>query len=95
VREVSVVGMPDARWGEVVAAVLRLRPECTAPGTLELHQHCRALLAAYKTPAAWFFVDAFPSTSSGKIQKFALREQIRTGLLVPQPFEKPARIQPA
>ena len=93
VEEVSVVGMTDAKWGEVVAAVLRLRADRPAPSTLELHQHCRAMLAAYKTPASWFFVDAFPTTSSGKIQKFTLREQIRAGALLPEPFEKPARVQ--
>jgi fatty-acyl-CoA synthase len=95
VHEVSVIGMPDPKWGEVVAAVVRLRAERPAPTALELHHHCRALLAAYKTPAVWFYVDAFPTTTSGKIQKFALREQIRTGQLVPEPFEKPARAHAA
>jgi len=89
VLEVQVVGAPDAQWGEVVAAVLRLRPE--APTPLELFNWCRARLAAYKCPERWYVVDAYPATTSGKIQKFALREQIATGVLQAQPFVKPRR----
>ncbi|MGJ7511209.1 class I adenylate-forming enzyme family protein [Variovorax sp. GT1P44] len=95
VHEVSVVGLPDPQWGEIVAAALRLRTGMRPPTTLELHHHCRSRLAAYKTPAAWFYVDAFPTTPSGKVQKFALKEQIKTGALTPQPFEKPERAKAA
>jgi fatty-acyl-CoA synthase len=91
VLDMSVVGVPDAQWGEVVAAVIRLRSGEPVPTALELHNHCRSLLASYKTPVQWYYVDAFPTTSSGKIQKFALREQIRGGQLTPEPFEKPVR----
>jgi fatty-acyl-CoA synthase len=88
VRQVCVVGAPDARWGEIVAAVI----ECEAgepPSTLDLHHHCRRHLAPYKTPALWFFVDRYPTTTSGKIQKYLLREWIAQQRLVPQPFDKP------
>jgi len=95
VQEASVVGVPDPKWGEIVAAVVRLRADEPRPTALELHHHCRALLAAYKTPAAWFYVDSFPTTTSGKIQKFALRDQIRAGQLMPEPFEKPVRVPAA
>jgi fatty-acyl-CoA synthase len=91
VQQASVVGVPDAKWGEVVAAVVRLRPSSTQPKAVDLHHHCRSMLAAYKTPVQWFFVEEFPITSSGKIQKFALLDRIRAGSIVPEPFEKPAR----
>ena len=85
IAQVSVVGIPDPKWGEVVAAVIRVEDGCTPPSADDLHAFCRARLAAYKTPVLWFFVDAFPSTSSGKIQKYKLREQIVQGTLVSEP----------
>ncbi|HSW19331.1 MAG TPA: AMP-binding protein, partial [Ramlibacter sp.] len=74
VLEVSVVGVPDPQWGEQVAAAIRLRPDASAPPAAQLYEHCRRLLASYKTPVLWFYVDVFPTTTSGKIQKFALRD---------------------
>ena len=88
IAQVSVVGVPDPHWGEVVAAVLRFKAEHSET-TDGLHRWCRARLAAYKTPVKWFFVDAYPMTPSGKIQKFALRELIQCGVLVEQAFIKP------
>ncbi len=76
VADVAVVGVPDARWGEVVAAVIRLREGAAAPTHEELRAYCRLHLAAYKTPEHWSFVDAFPLTPSGKVQKFKLRESL-------------------
>lgn len=89
VRQACVVGSPDLRWGEVVAAVIELEPG-SAPAALVLHHHCRRHLAAYKTPTLWFYVDSYPTTSSGKIQKYTIREWIAQGRLVPVPFKKPA-----
>lgn len=74
VAQVSVVGVPDAEWGEVVVAFVQPRPGCD-PGSDELAGFCRARLAAYKTPRVWRFVDHFPQTASGKIQKFVLRKE--------------------
>jgi fatty-acyl-CoA synthase len=75
VAEVAVLGVPDEKWGEVVAAVVRCTPgESVTAG--ELRAWCRDRLAAYKTPARWEFVESFPLTASGKIQKFVLREQL-------------------
>jgi fatty-acyl-CoA synthase len=78
VGEVAVVGLPDERMGEEVAAFLR-----AAPGErLErdtLFAYLREHLSPQKTPRLWFEVDAFPLTGSGKIQKFALREQWQDG----------------
>jgi fatty-acyl-CoA synthase len=74
VADVAVVGVPDDYWGEQVAAFVR-----PAPGNPvaqeELASYCRAHLAAHKTPRHWVFVDAFPLTPSGKVQKFVLQEQ--------------------
>jgi fatty-acyl-CoA synthase len=77
VAEVAVVGMPDETWGEVVAAFVRTAPGA-AVGVEELRAFCRDRLAAYKTPARWEFVEAFPLTPSGKIQKYLLRDSAPT-----------------
>jgi fatty-acyl-CoA synthase len=73
VAEAAVVGIPDPHWGEVVAAFIRPAPG-ESPSEEDLRAHCREHLAPYKTPARWQFVDSFPLTASGKIQKFKLRE---------------------
>jgi fatty-acyl-CoA synthase len=74
VSQVSVVGVPDPEWGEVVVAFVQSRPGCHLSDD-ELSDFCRARLAAYKTPRIWRFVDHFPQTASGKIQKFVLRNE--------------------
>ena len=73
VAEVSVVGLPDDTWGEVIAAFVRTEGG-QALDEHALHTHCRASLSPQKTPTVWCRVDAFPMTGSGKIQKFRLRE---------------------
>jgi fatty-acyl-CoA synthase len=73
VAEVAVVGVPDPAWGEQVAAYVRAAPG-EGPTEAELFAYCREQLAPYKTPRYWQFIDAFPLTASGKIQKFVLRE---------------------
>ncbi|MFN8633008.1 MAG: AMP-binding protein [Chloroflexota bacterium] len=75
VGDVAVVGIPDQRWGEVVAAFVRPAPGET-PTEADLFAYCRQQLASYKTPRLWRFVEQFPQTASGKIQKFVLREQV-------------------
>jgi fatty-acyl-CoA synthase len=75
VAEVAVCGEPDERWGEVVAAFVRPAPGRVA-SEAELREFCRAHLAAYKCPQRWVFLDAFPLTASGKIQKFKLRQSL-------------------
>ncbi|TSH98694.1 AMP-binding protein [Verticiella sediminum] len=93
VQDAQVVGEADTQWGEVVAAVVKLEPGLARPSASQLYEHCRARLAAYKLPVRWYYVDAFPTTSSGKIQKYVLREQISLRGLAPEPFEKPSRNQ--
>jgi acyl-CoA synthetase (AMP-forming)/AMP-acid ligase II len=75
VAEAAVVGIPDETWGEVVAAFIRCVPEASVSQT-ELHTWCRERLAPHKTPVRWEFVEAFPLTPSGKIQKYVLRESV-------------------
>jgi fatty-acyl-CoA synthase len=81
VGEVAVIGLPDERWGEEVAAFIR-----PATGTRvdkhELFAYLREHLAPHKTPRHWFEVDAFPMTGSGKIQKFKLRQMTTDGALI-------------
>jgi acyl-CoA synthetase (AMP-forming)/AMP-acid ligase II len=76
VADVAVVGVPDDTWGEQVAAFIRPAPGRT-PDPEALRAYCREQLAPHKTPRYWEFVDAFPLTGSGKVQKFVLRERVR------------------
>ena len=78
VAEVAVVGIPDATWGEVVAAFVRAAPGRTVD-PVALKAQCRAHLAPMKTPQIWCEVTSFPFTGSGKIQKFALRDKYMAG----------------
>ena len=80
VGDVAVLGLPDARWGEVVAAFVRDADPATPAIHAELRAFLREHLAPQKTPTLWFHVDAFPLTPSGKIQKFILRENWEKGL---------------
>jgi len=74
VREVCVVGVPDEKWGERPKAFVVLREGAQA-SEQDIIRHVRARIAAYKAPGAVVFVDALPKTSTGKIQKFVLREK--------------------
>ncbi len=78
VAEVAVVGLPDDRWGEIVACFVRPEPGATV-GAATLREHCRAHLSPQKTPAVWVSLGEFPLTGSGKIQKFRLREMYVEG----------------
>jgi acyl-CoA synthetase (AMP-forming)/AMP-acid ligase II len=91
VGQVSVVGVPDEKWGEIVAAVIVPTAGVREPPWLDLHNHCRERLAAHKTPALWFVVEAFPLTPSGKVQKFVLQERIARGELKPAQWERPPK----
>jgi len=75
VLDAAVVGAPDEVWGEQVAAFIRPVPGST-PDEDELAAYTRARLAPHKAPRIWRFVDEFPLTGSGKIQKFKLRESL-------------------
>jgi len=74
VMDVQVVGVPDRRLGEEVLAWVKLKSGCHATED-ELREFCRQSLAHFKAPRYWKFVDSFPTTVTGKIQKFKIREQ--------------------
>jgi len=71
----AVVARPDDRWGETPVAFVERKPGSEVTST-ELIAHCRGLLAGYKVPREIRF-DEIPKTSTGKIQKFMLRERAR------------------
>ena len=72
VGAVAAIGVPDARWGECVKALIVLRAGATTDEA-ELIAHCRSLLASYKVPKSVEFMEAFPLVPSGKISKKDLR----------------------
>ncbi|MGH9054826.1 MAG: AMP-binding enzyme, partial [Acidimicrobiales bacterium] len=79
VADVAVVGVPDERWGEEVAAVVRRNPGHEDVGEAELRAFVRERLAPQKAPRIWAFVADFPLTASGKVQKFVLRQRLLDG----------------
>jgi fatty-acyl-CoA synthase len=78
IAEVAVVGVPDERWGEQVACFMRATGTFR-PASEELKLFVRERLAPYKTPTFWIWVEEWPLTGSGKIQKFKLREAFENG----------------
>jgi fatty-acyl-CoA synthase len=78
VLEAAVVARPDPRWGEVVQAVVVLKPGAQATPE-ELIEHSRARLAHFKAPKGVEITDALPKTGTGKIQKGTLREKYWEG----------------
>jgi fatty-acyl-CoA synthase len=72
VAEAAVVAMADARWGEVGCAFLKLAEGRPRPSEAELQAFCRVRLAAYKVPASFEYVEDFPRTAAGKVQKHLL-----------------------
>jgi fatty-acyl-CoA synthase len=74
VADVAVLGVPDPTWGEQVAAFVQFMPGVPVPDEDELFSLVRQRLAPHKAPRVWRFVEQFPMTASGKIQKFALRD---------------------
>jgi len=72
----AVVAQPDAKWGETPCAFVELKPGATVSEE-ELIAHCRAYLARFKAPKRVIFSE-LPKTSTGKIQKFVLRETAKS-----------------
>jgi fatty-acyl-CoA synthase len=79
VFDVAVVGVPDAKYGEAVCACIRLRADM-AVSEEEIREFCRGQVAHYKVPRYVRFVESFPLTLSGKVQKYLIREQMRSEL---------------
>ncbi|MBL8312125.1 MAG: AMP-binding protein [Rubrivivax sp.] len=74
VQDVQVVGVPDAKYGEELCAWIKLRDGRTATAD-DIREFCRGQIAHYKIPRHIRFVDAFPMTITGKVQKFLMRQQ--------------------
>lgn len=73
VKDVQVVGVPDEKYGEEVAAFIQLKDSEKATDT-EIIAFCKDQISYHKIPRYIFFVDEYPTTASGKIQKYKLRE---------------------
>ena len=69
----AVIGVPDEKWGERVAAIVVLKKDSTATAD-EIKLHCRSLIAGYKVPKEIRFADALPISPTGKILKRLLRD---------------------
>ncbi|HXW48292.1 MAG TPA: AMP-binding protein [Xanthobacteraceae bacterium] len=74
IQDVQVIGVPDDRYGEEICAWVKLRPGVTSSEE-EIRAFCRDQIAHYKVPRYVKFVDEFPMTVTGKIQKFIMRER--------------------
>ena len=90
VADVQVIGVPDLKYGEELMAWVKLRPGASVTGD-ELRAFCKGKIATYKIPRYWKFVDAFPMTVTGKVQKYKMREQAITEL----GLEEAARVRTA
>jgi fatty-acyl-CoA synthase len=76
VAEAAVVAKPDEKWGETPCAFLELKPGVAEPSAEEVIEFCRANMARFKVPRHVVF-GPLPKTSTGKIQKFVLRERAK------------------
>lgn len=72
VAEAAVVAVADSKWGEAGRAFLRLEEKFPPPAYEEMDDFCRRRLAPYKVPKSFEYVDDFPRTAAGKIQKHLL-----------------------
>jgi len=79
VEDAQVVGVPDAKYGEVVGAFVRRKAGSDITEG-DVQEYARARMARYKAPKYVFFVDEFPMTASGKIQKYKLRDMAKDSL---------------
>jgi fatty-acyl-CoA synthase len=79
VEQVEVVGVPDPKFGEEVAAWIKLREGQTA-SEAEIREYCKGRLAHFKIPRYIRFVDAFPMTVTGKVQKYLIRDSMTAEL---------------
>ena len=74
IRDVQVIGVPDPKYGEEIMAYVQLQPGVEATQE-EIREFCKGKIAHYKIPRYVKFVNAFPMTVTGKIQKFVMRDE--------------------
>ena len=79
VLDATVIGLADARLGEVVAAVVRVRGDAAEDLRERLERHARSVLSPYKVPSRWFLAEELPVTPTGKIRKFQVVDGIENG----------------
>lgn len=79
IKDVQVVGVPSLKYGEEVVAYVQLNPGKISTEE-EMKAFCKGKIAFHKTPAFFLFVDEYPTTASGKIKKYKLREMASTTL---------------
>lgn len=72
VDQVAVIGLPDEKWGEIVAAVISAKDPGDPPTAAELVSYCKERMSSQKVPSSWFLIEDWPLTPSGKIQKHVL-----------------------
>ena len=84
IEQVEVIGVPDPKFGEEICAWIRLREGATMSQE-EVREFCRGKIAHFKIPRFILFVDEFPMTITGKVQKFKMREQTIARLGLEQP----------
>ena len=83
VKDVQVVGVPSEKYGEEVVAFIQLKPGQIST-VKEIKAFCRNKIANCKIPRYVEFVESYPTTASGKIQKYKLREQLQEMLGSPR-----------
>lgn len=83
VMNVQVVGIPDKKYGEQVLAAIQLKEGQKATPE-EFTEFCKGKIARHKIPRYWNFVDGYPMTASGKIQKYKMREMFEKNIKVNQ-----------
>lgn len=85
IQAVEIVGIPSEKYGEEVGAFIRIAPGATLTAE-DVKEYCRGQIARYKIPKYIFFVDEYPMTASGKIQKYLLKD-VGLNLLAEQGVE--------
>lgn len=91
VAQIAVVGLPDEKWGEIVAAVVLPKSPSAPPSVDDLYAYSRKSLSPQKAPERWFFVDKYPLTATGKIQKNVLQDWIAAGDIAPEAWTRPQK----
>ncbi|MNG00127.1 Long-chain-fatty-acid--CoA ligase FadD13 [compost metagenome] len=71
--DVQVVGIPDDKYGEEIVAWIKCHPGHEVSDE-QLREYCKGRIAHFKAPRYFLFVDEFPMTVTGKVQKFRMRE---------------------
>ena len=82
VADVQVIGIPDSKYGEEVAAWVKLHPDQVLTAEA-LAEYCKGRIAHFKVPRHFRFVEEFPMTVTGKVQKFRMRELMQAELAPP------------